>query len=303
MIDELPTLTEVVKHYHLYANKKLGQHFLLDMNITDKISRLVTPYDDVIVFEVGPGPGGLTRSLLKAGAEKVIAIEMDDRFLPALADISRAAEGHLRVMHADALKVDMAEDAAQDETTDELFSEIKIAANLPYNVGTKLLTNWLTADPIFWTRAVLMFQKEVAQRVVARVGDSGYGRLAILAQSVCEVDYAFTVPASAFSPPPKVDSAVVVLNVLPASERYPHLALLGEITKAAFGQRRKMLRKSLKTIAKKYEVDAEDWCASCGVDSQQRPEELTPKQFQAMADYVVAKKGMPMDHKHNGLAP
>ena len=285
-IHNLPTLTEVVKQYHLYANKKLGQHFLLDMNITDKISRLVTPFEGVTVFEVGPGPGGLTRSLFKLGAETVIAIEMDERFLPALADISAAAEDNLRVISGDALKVDMAAQAS---------GEIKIAANLPYNVGTKLLTNWLTAEPIFWTRAVLMFQKEVAQRVVANVGDSGYGRLAILAQSVCEVDYAFTVPASAFSPPPKVDSAVVVLNVLPASERYPHLTRLGEITKAAFGQRRKMLRKSLKTIAKKYEIDAEEWCASCGIDSQQRPEELTPKQFQAMADYVVGTMGTMAD--------
>ena len=135
-----------------------------------------------------------------------------------------------------------------------------------------------------------MFQKEVAQRVAARVGDSGYGRLAILSQSVCEVDYAFTVPASAFSPPPKVDSAVVVLNVLPETQRYPHLTLLGELTKAAFGQRRKMLRKSLKTIAKTYEIDTVIWCEACGINSQQRPEELTPKQFQSMADYVVGAR-------------
>ena len=277
-MDNLPTLTEVVRQHHLYANKTLGQHFLLDMNITDKIARLATPFDGATVFEVGPGPGGLTRSLFKAGANKVIAIEMDDRFLPPLAEIGEAADGELRVINGDALKVDMAAEAS---------GEIKIAANLPYNVGTKMLTNWLTAEPIFWSRAVLMFQKEVAERVVASVGDSGYGRLAILAQSVCEVDYAFTVPASAFSPPPKVDSAVVVLNVLPASERYPHLTLLGDVSKAAFGQRRKMLRKSLKTIAKTYDLDAQNWCEACGVSAMQRPEELTPQQFQVMADYVV----------------
>ncbi len=286
MIDNLPTLTEVVKLHHLYANKKLGQHFLLDMNITDKISSLVTPFEGATIFEVGPGPGGLTRSLFKAGAKKVTAIEMDERFLPALADISEAVDGNLRVIHGDALKVAMAQEAAQDRSS----SEIKIAANLPYNVGTKLLTNWLTAEPIFWSRAVLMFQKEVAQRVVARVGDSGYGRLAILSQSVCEVDYAFTVPASAFSPPPKVNSAVVVLNVLPIEQRYPHLTLLGEVTKNTFGQRRKMLRKSLKTIAKKYEIDAQEWCTACGINSQQRPEELTPKQFQTMTDFIVDQK-------------
>ncbi len=283
MIETLPTLTEVVKQYHLYANKKLGQHFLLDMNITDKISRLVTPFNNVTVFEVGPGPGGLTRSLLKEGAEQVIAIEMDDRFLPALADVGAASGKRLRVIDGDALKIDMVAEAKNDGAA----AEIKIAANLPYNVGTKLLINWLTAEPIFWTRAVLMFQKEVAERVVAKVGDSGYGRLAILSQSVCEVDYAFTVLAHAFSPPPKVDSAVVVLNVLEASNRYSHLTTLGEVTKAAFGQRRKMLRKSLKNIATKYNVDVQTWCETCGVDSQQRPEELTPAQFQTLTDYVV----------------
>jgi 16S rRNA (adenine1518-N6/adenine1519-N6)-dimethyltransferase len=278
MLGDLPTLTEVVKQYHLYANKKLGQHFLLDMNITDKIARLTTPLDNITVFEVGPGPGGLTRSLFKAGAETVIAIEMDERFLPPLADIGAAAEGELRVINGDALKIDMPSEASGD---------IKIAANLPYNVGTKMLTNWLTTEPIFWSRAVLMFQKEVAERVVAQVGDKGYGRLAILAQSVCETDYAFTVPARAFSPPPKVDSAVIVLNVLPEGERYPHLSQMGELTQAAFGQRRKMLRKSLKPFAKKYGLELEAWCESCGVDSQQRPEELTPMQFQALTDYVV----------------
>ena len=158
MLETLPTLTEVVKLHHLYANKKLGQHFLLDMNITDKIARLATPFDDVTIFEVGPGPGGLTRSLFKAGADNVIAIEMDDRFLPALADIDLAANGKLRVINGDALKVDMAQEAAHNGTS----GDIKIAANLPYNVGTKLLTNWLTAEPLFWSRAVLMFQKEVA---------------------------------------------------------------------------------------------------------------------------------------------
>lgn len=289
MIDNLPTLTEVVKQHYLYANKKLGQHFLLDMNITDKIARLATPFEGVTVFEVGPGPGGLTRSLFKAGAEKIIAIEMDDRFLPPLAEIGDAADGELRVINGDALKVDMPSEAALKGS----LGEIKIAANLPYNVGTKMLTNWLTYEPLFWSRAVLMFQKEVAERVVAKVGDSGYGRLAILSQSVCEVDYAFTVPANAFSPPPKVDSAVVVLNVMNPTERYAHLGMLGQVTKAAFGQRRKMLRKSLKPFAAKRKIDAEEWCVACGIDSQQRPEELTPAQFQTLTDFVMARSKPP----------
>jgi 16S rRNA (adenine1518-N6/adenine1519-N6)-dimethyltransferase len=283
MLDKLPSLTEVVRLHGLAANKKLGQHFLLDMNITDKIARLTTPLIGVTVAEIGPGPGGLTRSLFRAGAENVLAIEMDARFLPALEDIGNAVSGTLKVINGDGLKVDIAREA-------QAAKEIKIAANLPYNVGTKMLTNWLTAEPLFWSRAVLMFQKEVAERVVAQVGDKAYGRLAILAQSVCETDYAFTVPASAFSPPPKVDSAVVVLNVLPAALRYPHLKQLGEVTNAAFGQRRKMLRKSLKTFAAKHELEAAQWCEACGIDPQKRPEELPPKAFQTLTEFVVSTR-------------
>lgn len=285
MLDALPSLSEVVRLHGLAANKKLGQHFLLDMNITDKIARLTTPLTDVTVVEVGPGPGGLTRSLFKTGAKDVLAIEMDDRFLPALQDIGGAANGTLRVINDDALKVDIAAQVNLDHLAPR---EIKIAANLPYNVGTKMLTNWLTAEPLFWSRAVLMFQKEVAERVTANVGDKGYGRLAVLAQSVCETDYAFTVPARAFSPPPKVDSAVVVLNVLGASERYLHLTALGEVTKAAFGQRRKMLRRSLKSYASQSSLDAEEWCRACGVDPQKRPEDLPPQAFQTLTDYLLA---------------
>lgn len=290
MLDKLPSLSEVVRLHGLAANKKLGQHFLLDMNITDKIARLTTPLNDTTVIEVGPGPGGLTRSLFKCGVKNVIAIEMDERFLPALDDIGGAASGTLEVISGDALKVHIPNHApiAPDK-------DIKIAANLPYNVGTKLLTNWLTAEPIFWSRAVLMFQKEVAERVVATVGDSGYGRLAILAQSVCQTDYAFTVPAHAFSPPPKVDSAVVVLDVLPQSARYAHLSLLGQITAASFGQRRKMLRKSLKAFAAKHGIDVQTWCESCGVNSQQRPEELPPESFQKLTDYVAANSAAAKD--------
>lgn len=264
----LPTLTETVKIHNLRANKTLGQHFLLDMNVTDKIARLAAPLDGISVAEIGPGPGGLTRALVQNGAN-VLAIEMDERFLAPLDDIARTS-GTLRIIHGNALKVDIGT---------ELDGEIKIVANLPYNVGTKMLINWLTADPLFWSQAVLMFQKEVAERVVAAPGDSAYGRLAILSQSVCNARLAFEVPANAFSPPPKVDSAVVVLDPLLEAERFPDLKLLGEVTMAAFGQRRKMLRKSLKSIAKKYGIEAEPWCESCEIDSQRRPETLTVTEF------------------------
>ena len=274
-MDNLPTLTETVRQYGLGANKKLGQHFLLDMNITDKIARLALPLDGVSAVEIGPGPGGLTRSLLKAGAASLSVIEMDERFLPALADIAEVSDGRLSIIKGDALKVDIVAELGSDRP-------IKIIANLPYNVGTKMLLNWLTADPLFWQQAVLMFQKEVALRIVAGPGDPNYGRLAVLAQSVCQCNLAFDVPARAFSPPPKVDSAVVVLDPLPADRRFSELKLLGELTQAAFGQRRKMLRKSLKSFAKKYDLELETWLADCGVQPTQRPEEITVNAFQGL---------------------
>ncbi len=155
MLEILPTLKQTVQIHNLYANKKLGQHFLLDMNVTKNIARLAAPLEATTVIEIGPGPGGLTRALLSKGAKHVIAVEMDDRFLPPLDDISKAAEGRLSVFHADALKLDIASTAAETNPN----TAIKIAANLPYNVGTKLLINWLTASPLFWEQAVLMFQK------------------------------------------------------------------------------------------------------------------------------------------------
>ena len=275
-LDNLPSLTETVKIHNLRANKTLGQHFLLDMNVTDKIARLAAPLGGMSVAEIGPGPGGLTRALIQNGAN-VLAIEMDERFLAPLDDIARAS-GNLRVIHGNALKVDIGT---------ELDGEIKIVANLPYNVGTKMLINWLTANPLFWSQAVLMFQKEVSERVVAAPGDSAYGRLAILSQSVCNARLAFEVPANAFSPPPKVDSAVVVLEPLPVTDRFPDLKLLGEVTMAAFGQRRKMLRKSLKSIAKKYSVEPEPWCESCEIDPQRRPETLTVTEFQDLTRALI----------------
>jgi len=282
MLDNLPTLAETLKIHHLYANKKLGQHFLLDMNITDKIAKLTGPLEGVNVAEVGPGPGGLTRSLVTAGAKHVLAIEMDDRFLVPLSDITDAADGKLTVLGADALTVDIPK---------HINGEIRIAANLPYNVGTKLLINWLTASPLFWTRAVLMFQKEVAERVVAKPSDSAYGRLAILSQSVCEADLAFVVPSKAFSPPPKVDSAVVVLNPLPEAQRFEDLVTLGKVTASAFQMRRKMLRRSLKGMASAYGWEAEAWLEACEIDPQRRPETLSVLEFHELTRaYIIHLK-------------
>ena len=274
-IKNLPSLSQTVKEHGLGANKRLGQHFLLDMNLTDKIARLAEPLATHHVVEIGPGPGGLTRALLQRGAGKVLAIEMDERFMPALAQIGDVAQGRLEIIHGDALKVNIAQN---------LPAPRKIVANLPYNVGTKMLINWIGAKPVFWDQMVLMFQKEVAQRVVAGPGDSAFGRLAILCQSVASCHMAFDVPASAFTPPPRVDSAVVVLEPLAAP--FEDLKILGELTAAAFGQRRKMLRGSLKPIAKKYDIVLEDWLGTCDIDLTARPETLEVANFHTLVTYI-----------------
>ena len=278
-IENLPSLSETVKTHGLGANKKLGQHFLLDMNLTDKIARLAEPLAGHSVAEIGPGPGGLTRALLLRGTEKLVAIEMDERFIPALAEIGDLSEGRLEIAQGDALKYDIAAN---------LPAPRKIVANLPYNVGTKMLINWITASPIFWTQLVLMFQLEVAQRVVAAPGEAYYGRLAVLCQSVAQCRLAFEVPARAFTPPPKVDSAVVVLD--PLETPFADLKMLGRVTQAAFGQRRKMLRRSLRSLAEQSGLVLEDWLESCGVDPKARPETLPVSAFQALADSIKASQ-------------
>ena len=265
---DLPSLSETVRTHNLRANKGLGQHFLLDSNITDKIASFCDL--PATVLEVGPGPGGLTRSLIEAGAERVVAIEMDSRFLPALAEIAKAS-GILDVVEGDALKV-----------SPDLPDGHIIAANLPYNVGTKLLTNWLTQSPRKWRQMVLMFQLEVAERVVAGPGESAYGRLAVLAQSVAEAHIAMKIPATAFSPPPKVDSAVVVLR--PLATPYPCLKALSRITQAAFGQRRKMLRAAIKGLAKQEGLEASAWLESAGIEPTARAETVDVGAFQRLAD-------------------
>ena len=278
-IENLPSLSETVKTHGLGANKKLGQHFLLDMNLTDKIARLAEPLAGHSVAEIGPGPGGLTRALLLRGTEKLVAIEMDERFIPALAEIGDQSEGRLEIAQGDALKYDIPAN---------LPAPRKIVANLPYNVGTKMLINWITASPIFWSQLVLMFQLEVAQRVVAAPGGAHYGRLAVLCQSVAHCRLAFEVPARAFTPPPKVDSAVVVL--VPLETPFEDLKMLGRVTQAAFGQRRKMLRRSLRSLAEQSGLVLEDWLDSCGVDPKARPETLPVSAFQALARSLKANQ-------------
>jgi len=273
-LNNLPPLRGVLQRHGLFAKKSLGQHFLLDLNLTDKIARLAAPHPAVL--EVGPGPGGLTRSLLLAGAEQVFAIEKDERFLPPLQDIIAASNNRLTVKNIDALRVDAA------DLTD--VRPLRICANLPYNVGTKLLINWLTASPIFWDRMVLMLQKEVAMRVVATPGTKAYGRLAVLAGSVAHGHISFEVPASAFTPPPKVDSAVIVLDILPENKRFADLKTLGQVTAAAFGQRRKMLRKSLKQLANTHNIAPDKWLEEAGINPTDRPETVDIAGFHRLAE-------------------
>jgi 16S rRNA (adenine1518-N6/adenine1519-N6)-dimethyltransferase len=266
-LSELPPLRESLEAHGLLARKSLGQHFLLDLNITRKIARLASVGDGDLVIEVGPGPGGLTRALLETKAE-VIAIEKDARFLPLLQELAAAAPGRLRLELADAL--------AADEAALAAGRPAHVVSNLPYNVGTPLLVKWLTG-PFRPTAMTLMFQKEVAQRIVAPPGASAYGRLAVIAQACAHVGIVMDAPARAFTPPPKVDSAVVRLT--PRADR-PEPALLDalqRVTAAAFGQRRKMLRSSLKPLG------GEALCAAAGLDPARRAETLSIDEFLALA--------------------
>lgn len=268
--DGLPPLRDVVAAHGLAPKKALGQNFLFDLNLTAKIARSAGPLEGFTIFEIGPGPGGLTRALLAQGASRVVAIERDPRCLPALAEIAGHYPGRLEVMEGDALKIDLA--AIADGTP------AKIVANLPYNVGTQLLINWLTADPKnpFWSSMTLMFQKEVGQRIVAAPGSNHYGRLGVLAGWLARSEILFDVPPQAFTPPPKVTSSVVSLE--PLAERLPcQLSKLEHVTQAAFGQRRKMLRQSLKPLGGEVLLDR------VGIDSSRRAETLSVAEFCALA--------------------
>jgi len=282
-VDQLPPLREVIAEHGLGADKRFGQHYLLDLNLTGKIARLCGDMRDATVFEVGPGPGGLTRALLSEGAGQVTVIEKDRRFIPALEQIGAAAPDRFSILQADALEV--------DESTLPFEGERMLASNLPYNVGTALLIKWLQASPIWWTRLVLMFQKEVAERVVASAGEKQYGRLAILAAAIARSRYAFTVPARAFTPPPKVDSAVVVLEPLPENQRFADLKALSIVTESAFGQRRKTLRKSLAPAASQTGASAEDLLHHAGIDPGVRAETIAPEGFFELAKVWRTAKG------------
>ncbi|MDX3883489.1 MAG: 16S rRNA (adenine(1518)-N(6)/adenine(1519)-N(6))-dimethyltransferase RsmA [Sphingomonas sp.] len=265
----LPPLRDVIARHGLSASKALGQNFLFDGQLLDRIARVPGSLEGETVFEVGPGPGGLTRALLGAGAN-VVAVERDRRCLPALAELDEASGGRLRVISGDALEVDAEAEAGRGA---------HIVANLPYNVGTALLVNWLGSEawPPWWRSLTLMFQKEVAERIVAAPGTSAYGRLAVLAQWRATTRLAFTVHRSAFVPPPKVMSAVV--HIVPAAQpEGVKLADLERITAAAFGQRRKMLRQSLKGVP--GALDALD---RIGIDPQRRAETLSVDEFVAIA--------------------
>jgi 16S rRNA (adenine1518-N6/adenine1519-N6)-dimethyltransferase len=276
-IDSLPPLREVIATHGLSARKALGQNFLLDLNLTAKIARVAGDLTGADVLEVGPGPGGLTRGLLAEGARRVVSVEKDARCLPALAEISAAYPGRLEVIHGDALALDWAA---------HLSPPIKVVANLPYNVGTELLVRWLTPArwPPAWTSLTLMFQREVAERIVAEPGSGAYGRLAILARWRSEARIAMTLPPEAFTPPPKVRSAVVHLTALPAP-RYPaDPAVLSRVVAAAFNQRRKMLRSALRGLA----PDIEDRLVESGIDPTARAETLTLEQFCTLARTLEA---------------
>lgn len=260
------------------ARKSLGQHFLHDPDILRRAALAAGPVDGRTVIEVGPGPGGLTRALLEEGAAKVIAVEADERFAGALRDWPDAATGRLHVHQSDARKVGWEKLIAEADGN----TPAMIVANLPYNVGTILLINWLKAGP--WRgEMALMFQKEVAERVCAKPNTKAYGRLAVLAQAVCETRIAFTLPPGAFKPPPKVDSAVAVLTPLPDGERFEDLKTLEALAGAAFGQRRKMLRAALKPFAKKRGLKADIWLEQNNIDPTARAETLTQQEYRRLA--------------------
>lgn len=271
-IDALPPLREVIAAHDLRARKSLGQNFLLDLNLTAKIARIAGDLSASDVLEVGPGPGGLTRGLLAEGARRVLAVEKDPRCLPALAEIATAYPGRLEIINGDALEVD---------ALAHLTPPIKVAANLPYNVGTELLVRWMTPPewPPFWDSLTLMFQHEVAQRIVAQPGSKAYGRLAILVQWRAEAQIAMTLPPEAFTPAPKVSSAVVHLTSRDAP-RYPADAkILERVVAKAFNQRRKMLRASLKGLV----PDIEDHLIHAGIKPTDRAETVDLERFCALA--------------------
>ena len=270
MSEPLPPLRELLERENLWARKSLGQHFLLDMDLTRRIAKQAGDIAGQPVIEVGPGPGGLTRALLEAGADPLIAIEKDRRFLPILEELTPWSNGRLKLVEADALDVDEAALLAGK-------GPARIIANLPYNVGTALLVKWLKAGP--WRGPMtLMFQREVAERIVAPVGGEAYGRLAVLAQAVAHARIVVNVPPRAFTPPPKVASAVV--HLVDRGDKFDDLDALERVTAAAFGQRRKMMRSSLAALAGTATPSLLD---EAGIEPTTRAEQVSVSQFRALA--------------------
>jgi 16S rRNA (adenine1518-N6/adenine1519-N6)-dimethyltransferase len=272
-LDDLPPLREVIRKHGLTPKKSLGQNFLFDLNLTARIARAAEPLENITIVEVGPGPGGLTRALLALGARRVIAIERDPRAIAALAEIVAWYPGRLDIVAGDALEIDPREQLGPERA--------RVVANLPYNIATPLLIGWLTVEPWppWYDSLVLMFQREVAERIVAVPGSKSYGRLSVLAGWRTEAKMLFDVARTAFVPPPKVTSSVVRLTPKPVPAQCNAIALQ-RITEAAFGQRRKMLRQSLKTLG----VDANALLQAAGIDPTARAEEIPVDGFVAMAN-------------------
>jgi 16S rRNA (adenine1518-N6/adenine1519-N6)-dimethyltransferase len=276
MIEALPPLREVIRRHGLSARKSLGQNFLLDLNLTGRIARAAGPLDGVTVLEIGPGPGGLTRALLTQGAARIIAVERDERAIAALSEIARHYPDRLRIVSGDALSFDIAPWLGK--------GPVRIVANLPYNIATPLLVSWLTAEPWppWYDRLVLMFQREVAERIVAKPGSKTYGRLSVLAGWRTQAKILFDIAPSAFVPSPKVTSSLVQL--VPRESPLPcDREALERVTAAAFGQRRKMLRQSLKQLG----VDPIPLLEKAGLDPTARAEDIAIEGFVAVAREIA----------------
>ena len=275
-MEKLPPLKDVISRHKISAKKSLGQNFLLDLNLTSKIARYAGNLEQSDVLEIGPGPGGLTRSLLNEGARKVVAIEKDTRCIAALKEVQTQFAGKLKIVQGDALST---------EVRQYLTHPVQIIANLPYNVGTELLVRWLnsTTWPSFWQSMTLMFQKEVANRIVASPGSKAYGRLSVMAQWRCNTKIAFNIPATAFTPPPKVESSIVHFEAL-KEPRFPaEVNKLEFVVSKAFNQRRKMLRGALKGHFK----NVEEGLLAIGVVPTKRAENVTIQEFCLMAQILV----------------
>lgn len=285
-IDDLPPLRDVIATHGLSAMKSLGQNFLLDLNLTSRIARAGGPLDDSLIIEIGPGPGGLTRGLLAEGARKVVAIERDRRCLAALAEIAAHYPGRLEVIEGDALEVDLGAIVAADGAARGVEgAKARLCANLPYNVATPLLVGWLQAEPwpAWWQSATLMFQREVALRIVAEAGDDAYGRLGVLCGWRTEARILFDLSPQAFTPPPKVTSSVVRLE---PRERPADVdaSMLERVVAAAFNQRRKMLRQSLKSIPGGVAA-----LEAAGIEPTRRAEEIDVAGFVRLANAVAGR--------------